>query len=111
MIKTPIRRYVHCGSVPASLNPSPNTPTVSAPNSMPNIEPRPPKSEMPPITTAVMLSMFASCPEVGDTEPIRPISTQPASAQIRPASTYAEISVRRTRTPASSAAPESSPIA
>ena len=30
------------------------TPTISAPNSVPRIEPRPPNSEMPPITTAVM---------------------------------------------------------
>ena len=51
---------------------------------MPRIEPRPPNSEMPPITTAVIDSMLANWPEVGDTEPMRPISTQPASAQMRP---------------------------
>ena len=62
------------------------TPTISAPKSVPRIEPRPPNSEMPPITTAVMLSILASWPEVGETEPMRPISAQPAKAQIRPAS-------------------------
>ncbi len=43
---------------PISLSPRPNTPTISAPNSVPRIEPRPPKSEMPPITTAVIDSML-----------------------------------------------------
>ena len=31
--------------------------------------------------------MLANWPAVGETEPMRPISTQPASAQISPAST------------------------
>ena len=47
---------------------------------MPRIEPRPPNSEMPPITTAVMDSILANWPEVGETEPMRPMSTQPAKA-------------------------------
>ena len=51
---------------------------------MPRMEPRPPKSEMPPITTAVMDSMLANSPEVGDTEPMRPMRTQPARPQMRP---------------------------
>ena len=63
-----------------------NTPTISAPNIIPMIDPRPPNKEMPPITTAVMLSILASCPEVGETEPIRPTSAQPAKAQISPES-------------------------
>jgi hypothetical protein len=39
---------------------------------------------MPPITTAVMDSMLPSWPDVGETEPMRPIRAQPAKAQIRP---------------------------
>ena len=88
MISTPIRKKVHCGSVPTRRRPISNTPTISAPKNMPTIEPRPPKSEMPPITTAVIDWMLPSCPveAVGETEPKRPIITQPAMAQKNPAS-------------------------
>ncbi|MNT99256.1 hypothetical protein D3C72_2420620 [compost metagenome] len=61
-------------------------PTMSAPSSVPMIEPRPPNSEVPPITTAVMESRFAVWLPSGDTAPTRPISTQLASAQMKPAS-------------------------
>ena len=61
-----------------------NTPTINAPNNAPKIEPRPPNSEMPPMTTAVMLSMLANCPTVGEIDPMRPTMAQPAKAQIRP---------------------------
>ena len=84
MMRRPLKKKDHCGSTPRSLSPRENTPTISAPKSAPQIEPRPPKSEMPPITTAVIDWMLSSCPEVGDTDPIRPISAQPAKAQIRP---------------------------
>ena len=63
-----------------------NTPTISAPKNVPRIEPRPPKRLMPPITTAVMDSRFASKNEVGLTEPTRPIEAHAAIAQMKPPS-------------------------
>ena len=88
MISTPIRKKVHCGSVPTSRRPISNTPTINAPKNMPTMLPRPPNSEMPPITTAVIDWMLPNYPvdAVGDTDPNRPIITQPAMAQNSPAS-------------------------
>ena len=59
-----------------------------APKNMPTMEPRPPKSEIPPINTAVIEWILPSCPveAEGETEPKRPIMTQPAMAQNSPAS-------------------------
>ncbi len=54
MMSTPVRNTFHCGSAPSMLSPIDTTPTIMAPNSVPRIEPRPPNSEMPPITVAVM---------------------------------------------------------
>ncbi|MNY79193.1 hypothetical protein D3C86_2197210 [compost metagenome] len=51
---------------------------------MPMMEPRPPNSDRPPITTAVMDSILANWPAVGETEPMRPMRAQPAKAQMRP---------------------------
>ena len=61
---------------------------MSAPKKAPTIEPRPPKSEMPPITTAVMAWMLPTTPvdAEGETDEKRPIITQAASAQMNPAS-------------------------
>ena len=61
-----------------------NTPTISAPTTVPTIEPRPPNRLVPPITTAVMLLRFMF-PAVGLIAPTRPISAQPAIAAMRPA--------------------------
>ena len=80
MMRMPISRNVHCASAPSNRSPSVKTPTISAPNSEPRMDPRPPNREIPPITTAVMLSILASWPDVGDTDPIRPIKAQPAKA-------------------------------
>ncbi|MCY1302655.1 hypothetical protein D9M70_523250 [compost metagenome] len=54
MISTPVRKTFHCGSAPSMLRPMETTPTIIAPIRVPRIDPRPPKSEMPPITAAVM---------------------------------------------------------
>ncbi len=88
MIRTPIRKNVHCGSVPTSRSPISKTPTISAPKIIPTIDPRPPNSDTPPITTAVIAWILPNCPveAVGETEPNRPIITQPAMAQKNPAS-------------------------
>ena len=50
---------------------------MSAPTSVPTIEPRPPNRLVPPITTAVIESRLAVPPEIELTAPIRPIRTQP----------------------------------
>ena len=83
-----MRKKVHCGSVPTIFSPISKTPTISAPKNMPTIDPRPPKSEIPPITTAVIDWILPITPveAEGETEPKRPIITQPAMAQKRPAS-------------------------
>ena len=49
-------------SSPASDTAERKTPTISAPTSVPTIEPRPPNRLVPPITTAVMLSRLAFSP-------------------------------------------------
>ena len=58
MMSMPINMNVHCGSAPAIRNPNSKTPTMSAPKKAPTIEPRPPKREIPPITTAVIDWIF-----------------------------------------------------
>ena len=45
------------------------------------------QADVPPITTAVMLSRLAFSPAVGLIAPTRPISAQPAIAAMKPAST------------------------
>ena len=55
----PTANSCHSTSTPESARPLRNTPTISAPISVPMIEPRPPNRLVPPITTAVMLSRFA----------------------------------------------------
>ena len=87
MISTPMANSCHSTSSPASETAERNTPTISAPISVPMIEPRPPNRLVPPITTAVMLSRLAFAPAVGLIAPIRPISAQPAIAEMSPAST------------------------
>ncbi len=53
------------------------TPTMMEPNKVPRIDPRPPNSEMPPITAAVMAWRLKSVTTVeGLIEPLRPIDTQ-----------------------------------
>src|SRR5271166_6940918 len=94
MISTPIANSCHSTSRPASDTAERNTPTISAPTTVPTIEPRPPNSEVPPITTAVMLLRFMFSPAVGLIAPTRPISAQPAIAAMRPAST---LTLSRTR--------------
>ena len=89
MVHAPIATVIHWALDPRSRSPSENAPTVSAPTSAPSTEPRPPPSETPPMTAAVMASMLMSSPTVGVIEPIRPIMTHPANAEIRPAPTYA----------------------
>ena len=88
MMREPMSRKVHCGFAPAIRRPSSNTPTISAPKKAPRIEPRPPNREIPPITTAVMDWMLPITPVVadGETDPKRPIITQPASPQMKPTS-------------------------
>src|SRR5579872_2535841 len=73
---------------PASETAERKTPTISAPMTVPTIEPRPPNRLVPPMTTAVMLSRLAFSPAVGLIAPTRPMSAQPAIAAMRPASTY-----------------------
>src|SRR5690349_7585159 len=85
MIRTPTAKSCQSTSKPLNARPLRNTPTMSAPMSVPMIEPRPPNSEVPPITTAVIESRFAVCPACGLTPPMRPIRTQAATAQISPA--------------------------
>ena len=46
-------------STPISVSPLRNTPTITAPISVPMMLPRPPKRLVPPMTTAVMLSRFS----------------------------------------------------
>ena len=87
MISTPMANSCQSTSRPASETAERNTPTISAPISVPTIEPRPPNRLVPPITTAVMLSRFAFSPAVGLMAPMRPISAQPAIAEISPART------------------------
>ena len=65
MISTPMANSCHSTSSPASDTAERNTPTISAPISVPTIEPRPPNRLVPPITTAVMLSRLAFCPRSG----------------------------------------------
>src|SRR5688572_16207109 len=59
MIRKPTANSCHSTSTPESARPLRNTPTISAPISVPMIEPRPPNRLVPPITTAVMESRFA----------------------------------------------------
>ena len=56
------------------VRPIDTTPTISAPNSVPRMEPRPPNSEMPPITAAVMACrLWSVTAQDGEIEPLRPI--------------------------------------
>src|SRR5271170_1886831 len=87
MIRTPMANSCHSTSSPASDTAERNTPTISAPISVPIIEPRPPNRLVPPITTAVMLSRLPLAPAVGLIAPMRPISAQPAIAAMNPART------------------------
>src|SRR5271165_24029 len=87
MIRTPMANSCHSTSRPASETADRNTPTISAPISVPMTEPRPPKRLVPPITTAVMLLRFMFSPAVGLIAPTRPIIAQPAMAAMRPATT------------------------
>src|SRR5690606_8701165 len=75
MMRRPTVNSCQRTSTPASARPLRNTPTISAPTSMPMIEPLPPNSEVPPITTAVMASRLAVCPASGETAPMRPMTT------------------------------------
>src|SRR5690349_23241613 len=59
MIRKPTANSCHSTSTPDSARPLRNTPTMSAPISVPTMEPRPPNRLVPPITTAVMLSRLA----------------------------------------------------
>ena len=86
MISTPTVNCCQSTSSPASAKPLRNTPTISAPISVPTIEPRPPNRLVPPITTAVIDVEVGVLAAVRADAPMRPISTQPASAQMRPAS-------------------------
>src|SRR5262249_44131636 len=61
MINTPTVNSCQSTSSPESARPLRNTPTISAPISVPMIEPRPPNRLVPPITTAVIESRFAVC--------------------------------------------------
>src|SRR5262249_20626147 len=88
MIRTPMANSCQRTSRPASETAEPKTPTTSAPTSVQWIDPRPPNSDVPPITPAVMLSRLAFSPAVGLMAPTRPISAQPAIAAMRPARTY-----------------------
>src|SRR5688500_6278407 len=76
MISTPTVNSCQRLSRPASARPLRKTPTMSAPISVPTMEPRPPNRLVPPMTTAVMESRFAVPPALGLTAPMRPISAQ-----------------------------------
>ena len=41
-----------------------NTPTINAPSTEPGIDPRPPNSDVPPITTAVIVAKLISSNEI-----------------------------------------------
>ena len=60
MIRQPKANLCHKTSKPAIDNPELKTPTINAPKRDPIIVPLPPKSEVPPITTAVIESKFPS---------------------------------------------------
>ena len=62
-----------------------NTPTIIAPRTEPMIDPRPPNSEVPPITTAVIEARFTVSKAMGETDPTRPMAIQAAKPQITPA--------------------------
>src|SRR6202021_1616677 len=111
MIRTPIANSCQSTSSPARDTAERKTPTISAPTSVPMIDPLPPNSDVPPITTAVMLSRLAFSPAVGLMAPTRPISAQPAIAAMRPANTYTLSRMRSVLMPASRAASGSSPVA
>src|SRR5262245_24338160 len=85
MLRKPTAKSCHSTSTPERARPLRKTPTISAPSSVPKIEPRPPNRLVPPITTAVIESRLAVWPACGETEPMRPIRTQPATPQIGPA--------------------------
>src|SRR5271165_390954 len=87
MISTPMANSCQSTSRPASDTAERNTPTISAPISVPMTEPRPPNRLVPPITTAVMLLRFMFSPAVGLMAPTRPINAQAAIAAMRPAKT------------------------
>jgi hypothetical protein len=55
-----------------------NTPTMSAPISVPMMSPRPPNRLVPPSTTAVMLSRFSVWPACGSPTPVRAIESSEA---------------------------------
>src|ERR1700722_2594521 len=111
MIRPPIANSCQSTSSPARETAERNTPTMSAPTSVPMIDPLPPNSDVPPITTAVMLSRLAFSPAVGLIAPTRPINAQPAIAAISPASTYTLSRMRSVLMPARRAASRSSPVA
>src|SRR6185312_2712523 len=85
MIRTPTAKSCHSSSSPERARPLRNTPTIKAPMTVPTIEPRPPNSEVPPITTAVIESRLEVWPACGLTPPMRPMKAHAATAQIRPA--------------------------
>src|SRR4051794_24358428 len=85
MIRMPTAKSCQRTSTPVRVKPLRSTPTMSAPKSVPMTRPRPPKSEVPPITTAVIESRLAVEPACGEAEAMRPISIQPATAQMSPA--------------------------
>ena len=72
----PIAKPCQTTSTPASCSPLRNTPTISAPTSVPSTMPRPPNRLVPPITTAVIESRLYSTPTFGLADASRPISTQ-----------------------------------
>ena len=66
----------HTTCTPASCSPLRNTPTMSAPTSVPSTAPRPPNRLVPPSTTAVMESRLYSVPTFGLAEASRPMRIQ-----------------------------------
>ncbi len=111
MMRTPTARVWYSTSSPASESPLRNTPTMSAPRSVPQTVPRPPKRLVPPMTTAVMESRLRSAPAFGLAALLRPIAIHAPTARIAPAARYTLISTRLTLMPARRAASLSSPTA
>ena len=60
MISRPTAKVCQSTSTPPSFSPERNTPTIKSPKSVPKAAPRPPNSDVPPITTAVMAYRFPS---------------------------------------------------
>ena len=70
MMRKPMVNSCHSTSSPASASPLRKKPTISAPISVPMIDPRPPNRLVPPMTTAVMLSRLVMAPPSGLIAPI-----------------------------------------